>query len=123
MAHYEFEVVGDPYRPADMDPRAIGLRVTRDGGYFQYLVPVVSGIALATELRGTYGSDRFWPAAIRWATEQFESLVDTEAIPLDPPTNAYMIPVDSSRAKQYVEDLSVFLPTSAPSRIAYEVDF
>lgn len=62
--------------PTNRDARAAGIAVTREGEYFQFFLPMVSGIEIATSEVDL--DDRFWRALVAVAADHIKGLITTQ---------------------------------------------
>lgn len=91
MANYSLLYKGRNW-PTNRDVRAAGITVTRDDEYFQFFLPMVSGVEIATS--DVDLDDRFWRALIAVAAGHIEGLIGTQDFqPADPPDVGIPVPI------------------------------
>jgi hypothetical protein len=113
MAHFDGEVTSRPKRVAWTEPDvsktfdAVGIEllVRCDGDDFQYLNPMVTGPTLRLELNDLVGDARLWPAVAHSACDRLPALMSAGSIPLDVPGQAYLVPIDASTVRPYLDQV------------------
>jgi len=79
--------------PTNVDGVAVGLRVLRDGEYFQFFLPVIPGIQLASA-SVDFENARWWSAFVEvGAREVFLRISQDPFEPLEDPIHGVLVPV------------------------------
>lgn len=84
MATYQLAYLGK-HAATNLDAVACGLRLTREGDYVQYFMPLVSGPSLAG---GPPLGDTFWPALVALAIDEITEAINADFQPKPSPTQA-----------------------------------
>ncbi len=104
MATYEVRYTGRNH-PTDVDGVAAGLRVLRDGDYFQFFLPLVSGPDLAGTSASSYPSERWWQALVRLGIMEIQSQVAEDQFqPREDPTQGHHLPIRAARIEQHLSE-------------------
>lgn len=69
----------------------MGLRVTRDGEYFQFVEAIASGIDLTARRVSSISAELFWAWFAREAVELLKIEIKAGALPLSDPTQALRV--------------------------------
>ena len=87
MATFEVKYTSRNH-PTNVDAVVVGLRVIKDGEYFQFFFGAVGGRDLLWLDRP---SDRWWQALVAATLPRIETEVCKEFVPLSDPAEAYLI--------------------------------
>lgn len=89
MAIFEVDYTSRNH-PTTRDVVVVGLRVMKDGNYFQFFFGAVEGVEVRRRENPT---DRWWQALVAAALPRIETEVCGAFVPLVDPTEGYLIPV------------------------------
>lgn len=96
--------------PTNVDGVAAGLRVTRNGEYLQFFLPIVSGPDLASVQSASYPSDEWWRALVQLGIIEIQLHITQGGFePYDDPTQGRHLPIFAMRIEQHLAE-GGFLP-------------
>jgi hypothetical protein len=103
MATYEVRYLSRNY-PTNIDGVAVGLRVERDDEYFQFFLPIVSGLDLATTNAPSPLTEGWWQALAQLGAQDIGLMVTQQgAVPSEDPTHGLLVPISAKRIKDYLD--------------------
>jgi hypothetical protein len=86
--------------PTNVDGVAVGLRLLRDGEYFQFFLPVIPGVQLATTSIN-FENAKWWSAFVEVGAREVLLRISLEPFePLEDPTQGVLIPVRFDQVEQ-----------------------